>query len=99
MTQSRIAILSNVEDGIRRLPPDIKRGVREALRAISLDPGRGEALRLDLQDYMKYRVRRFRIVYSVDRRARRVTVVAVGHRRTVYEELAAMMRAGSGTDR
>ena len=91
MTQCRIAILSNVEDGIRRLPPDIKRGVREALRAISLDPGRGEALRLELQDYMTYRVRRFRIVYSVDRRARRVTVVAVGHRRTVYEEAVAAL--------
>ena len=95
MTQCRIAILSNVEDGIRRLPPDIKRGVREALRAISLDPGRGEALRLDLQDYMKYRVRRFRIVYSVERRARRVTVVAVSHRRTVYEEAAAALAGRS----
>ena len=91
MTQFRIAILSNVENEIRQLPPDIRRGVREAIRAISLDPGRGAALRLELQDYMKFRVRRFRIVHSVDRRARRVTVVAVGHRRTVYEQAVAAL--------
>ena len=95
MTQYRIAILSNVEEGIRRLPPDVKRGVRDAIRAISLDPSRGDALRLELQDYMKYRVRRFRIVYSVDRRASRVTVVAVAHRRTVYEQAVAALRGRS----
>ncbi len=96
MTPYRVAILSNVEDRIRRLPPDIKRRVREAIHAISQDPGRGEQLRLELQRYVKYRVRRFRIIYAVDRKARRVTLVAIGHRRTVYEELARALR-GSAT--
>jgi mRNA-degrading endonuclease RelE of RelBE toxin-antitoxin system len=37
-------------------------------------------------------VRRFRIVYSVDRANRVVMVFAVGHRRTIYETVAALVR-------
>jgi mRNA interferase RelE/StbE len=77
---------------IRRLPPDLKRGVREAIRAIGLDPGRGAPLKRELRGYLKYKVRRFRIVYRVDRAARTVAIVAVGHRRAIYEEVAAAVR-------
>jgi hypothetical protein len=37
-------------------------------------------------------VRRFRIVYAFDRGARVLRVFAVGHRRTMYEEVAAAVR-------
>jgi mRNA interferase RelE/StbE len=39
----------------------------------------------------KYRVRRFRIAYAIDRNARVICIMAVGHRRQVYEELAARL--------
>ena len=84
---------------IRNLPPDLKRGVREAIRAIGLGPGCGEPLERELQDYLKFRVRRFRIVYRVERAATRVVIVAVGHRRTIYEEVAATIRPRSGRER
>ena len=35
---------------------------------------------------------RFRIVYGVDRRHRVLRIMAVGHRRAVYEELAHLAR-------
>ena len=73
---------------VRQLPPDLKRGVRAALRALSEDPGLGEPLRGELEGLWKYRVRRFRIVYAVDRRRGRLRIMAIGHRRAVYEELA-----------
>ncbi len=66
------------------------------MRAIADDPGRGEPLERELRTYLKYRVRRFRIVYRVDRDAKTITIMAVGHRRTIYEELAAMARPRSG---
>jgi mRNA interferase RelE/StbE len=40
----------------------------------------------------KYRVRRFRIVYAIDRKTRVIRLVAIGHRRYVYEELTAQLR-------
>ena len=92
----RPAIPPRVAERIRQLPPDLKRGVREAIRAICLEPGCGEPLKRDLQGYLKYRVRRFRIVYRVDRAARKISVAAVAHRRVIYEEVAiSILTAGS----
>lgn len=95
MPACRPVISPPVAERIRHLPPDLKRGVREAIRAIGLDPGCGEPLKRKLRDYFKYGVRRFRIVYRIDRAAKRVAIMAVGHRRTVYEELAATIRPRS----
>jgi len=47
----------------------------------------------ELEGLWKYRVRRFRIVYAIDRRNRVLRVFAVGHRRTIYEVVAALVRA------
>jgi mRNA-degrading endonuclease RelE of RelBE toxin-antitoxin system len=41
---------------------------------------------------MKYRVKRYRIVYHADRARRALRIFAVGHRRAVYEELADAIR-------
>lgn len=92
----RLAIPPHVAERIRHLAPDLKRSIREAMRAIALEPGRGEPLRRELADYRKFRVRRFRIVYSVDRGARVINIMAVGHRRSVYEEAAAAVRRRPG---
>src|SRR5262249_29594442 len=82
----------HVAEVIRHLPPEVKQGVKAPLRAITEDPDIGEPLRRELEGLWKFRVRRFRLVYEVDRGARVVRVVAVGHRRGIYEEVAARVR-------
>lgn len=86
-----LAIPPEVAEVIRHLPPDLKRGVRAALRALSLDPRQGIPLVRELEGKWRYRVRRYRIVYEVDRKARICRIVTIGHRRDVYEELAARL--------
>jgi len=49
---------------------------------------KGSPLRRELEGLWNFRVRRFGVVYAVDRSRRIVQVVAVGHRRTIYEELS-----------
>ena len=90
MLQPRIP--PHVAEVIRHLPPEIKREVRSALRALSDDPDRGVPLRHELEGFWKFRVRRFRIVYTVNRPRRTLDVLAVGHRRTVYDELIDTVR-------
>lgn len=87
----RIDIPPHVAQVVRVLPPEVKRGVKEATRLLARDPGAGEPLRRELQGLWTYRVRRFRIVY--ERAHRVVRIVAVGHRRTVYEDLGDRLRA------
>ena len=82
----RLAVAPAAAARIRHLPPDVKRSIKEAFRAIAADPACGTALLRELEGCMKYRVRRYRIVYRVDRAARMVAMLAVGHRRTIYDE-------------
>ena len=82
----------HVAEVIRHLPPDLKRSVKAALRALSADPETGDPLVRELEGFWKYRVRRFRIVYAIDRPRRVLRIMAVGHRRRVYEEVAELVR-------
>ena len=96
MADYRLDIPPHVTGIVRHLPPDLKRSVKQALRSLSSDPFSGEALLRDLEGLWKYRVRRFRIVYEIDRRERMIRVFAVGHRIEIYEELAEqLLRARS----
>jgi len=88
----RPAIPPRVAEVIRHLPPELKRSVKHALRAISTNPRCGEPLQKELEGFWKYRVRRFRIVYRIDRAGRFIRIVAVGHRRIIYEEVAEQVR-------
>ncbi len=87
-----LKIPPHVAEIIRHLPPDLKRAIKGALQALRRDPALGEPLLRELEGLWKYRVRRFRIVYSVERGKRIVRVFAVGHRRTIYETVAALVR-------
>ena len=92
MAGYRPDIPPHVAETIRHLPPDVKRGIKAALRALSDGSAVGEPLQRDLEGFLKYRVKRFRIVYAFDRPRKIIRILAVGHRRAVYEELANIVR-------
>lgn len=85
-------IPSHVAEIVRHLPPDVKRSVKQALRSLSADPFAGAPLMRELSGLWKFKVRRFRIIYEFDRKARVIRVFAIGHRREVYEELVDRLR-------
>lgn len=92
MTPFRPVIPPQVAGIIRSLHPDLKRAIKSAVRAIADDPECGELLLRDLHGLWKYRVRRFRIIYAIERKTRTIKLMAVGHRRSIYEELSAQVR-------
>jgi mRNA interferase RelE/StbE len=92
VTPFRPVIPPHVADVIRSLHPDLKRSVKSAIRALAANPQCGEPLLRELDGLWKFRVRRFRIVYAIDRRARTIRVMAIGHRQSVYEELSSQLR-------
>ena len=95
MTSFRHDIPPHIADVIRSLHPDLKRSIKAAVRAIATDPECGEPLLRELDSFRKYRVRRFRIVYAIDRKARMIRLMAVGHRRHVADEPRARSRRRS----
>jgi mRNA interferase RelE/StbE len=90
MAGLRPVIPPEVAEVIRHLPPEIKRAVKAAIRAIAANPGGGEPLQRELKGLWKFRVQRFRIVYRIRKNAVRIS--AVGERRSVYQELAERLR-------
>src|SRR5437016_14075071 len=58
MGRYRLVIPPHVADVIRSLHPDLKRSVRNALRALGDDPSAGSPLRRELEGLWKFRVRR-----------------------------------------
>jgi mRNA interferase RelE/StbE len=90
----RVVIAPAPAEVIRALPPEVKRSIRNALRALSDDPELGRPLRGELEGLWRYRVRRFRIVYEVERPKRALRVLAVGHRERIYETIAEARRRG-----
>src|SRR5438093_7511343 len=92
MGRYRPVVTPDVAAVIRQLHPDLKQSIGNALRTLSDDPSAGEPLRRELEGLWKYGVRRFRIVYAVDRRRRLLQVIAVGHRRMIYEEVSEARR-------
>ena len=93
MPAYRLDIPPHVAEIIRHLPPELKRPIKNSLEALSRNPALGEPLMRELEGLWKYRVRRFRIVYAIDRGNRVLRIFAVGHRRSVYEMVAALVRA------
>lgn len=92
MRHWRVDVPPHVANVIRHLPPEVKQGVKAALCAVTEDPAIGEPLRRELEGLWKFRVRRYRVVYEVIRDVRIVRIVAVGHRRGIYEEIADRIR-------
>ena len=80
---------------IRHLPPDIRRSLKAAIRALSNNSELGDPLIKELHGFWKYRVKRFRIVYAIEHRRKILQIIAVGHRRGIYEEVSELIHKKS----
>ena len=85
----RLVITPKVQEALRTFPPETKRYVRRALQEIVKNPWIGKPLRDELVGLNSFRVRRFRIVYRLERHVVMVIVVGVGPRETIYESVRA----------
>lgn len=72
---------------VRALPPARKSAIKAALTQIRRTPHAGKPLQNELKGLYAYRVGRLRIVYAVNRSERRVHVIAIGPRSTIYENI------------
>ncbi len=77
---------------IRRLDPQVRARVRAAVEVLAGDPHRGKPLQLTLHGLRSWRTGDWRIVYRVAEERVEVLVVAVGHRREVYDRLRDRLR-------
>lgn len=63
-----------------------------AIDSLAEDPFRGYPLRKALKGFYKLRVGDYRIVYDIRQKKITVVVIAVGHRKDVYDTLTCRLR-------
>ena len=97
-TKGRILIKLRVPEEIvtliRGCHPKLKRKIRAGLRHILDEPESGKWLKDAVEGMQSYRISRFRIIY---RRSspRIIDIVAIGPRKTIYEETYRMIKKES----
>jgi mRNA-degrading endonuclease RelE of RelBE toxin-antitoxin system len=80
---------------IRKLHPEVKQEIREAIRLLVDSPLSGHVLQQELFGYRSFRVRTYRIIYGLNDEERTIDVVFVGPRRNVYEELLSLVQSAA----
>lgn len=91
MEPYRVRVPGNLAELVRGLHPELKRKVRAGLDLIRTEPHSGKALHDELTGLRSLRVGRLRIVYRVAPR-RVIELVAIGPRRTIYEDTLRSIR-------
>mgnify|MGYP001449007521 CR=1 FL=1 len=94
MAVYRPDIPPHIAEIVRHLTPAMKRDIKQALRCLSANPFAGTPLIGELTGLWRIRVRRFRIVYEPNRKARVIKIFAIGHRRGGLEGVAGKMGGG-----
>lgn len=87
----RLSAPDETADFLRSLHPEIKRKIKAALNLIASDPGVGKSLRDELRGLKSFQIGRFRIIYRVASK-RIIEIVAIGPRRTIYEETYRLLK-------
>lgn len=70
-------------DAIRRFHPGVRVAIRQAIRALALDPEAGSPLELELEGFRAFRVGRYRVIFRTE--PGRLVILIIGQRRDVYE--------------
>ena len=71
---------------IPALPNTISKLIKKAIEErLAIDPIRGKPLQYHLKGYRRLRVSSYRIIYSIDMPAHKVVVIAIRHRKNIYD--------------
>lgn len=86
MTPRRLEMSQAVRNLVTHLPPELKRKVRAAFRAIAADPYQAKELKDELVGLRSYRLGSARIIFRLTGQV--VEVIAFGPRRDIYARVA-----------
>jgi mRNA interferase RelE/StbE len=92
MSIRRLKVSDETAALVRTLHPDIKRKIKAALQTVLNDPQSGKALKDELKGLQSFKVGKFRVVYKTVKDRGVIEVVAIGPRKTIYEETLRLLQ-------
>lgn len=91
MSGFKLEYTDTAKNAAKHLPPSVKPPVKAAIEAITEKPFIGKPLRDELEGLRSYRVQRFRVIYRILEKTKRIQIIHLGHRKNIYtlvQELA-----------
>ena len=76
---------SNIAGRIRFLINRMRKNIKSGLKGLAENPYIGKPLKNELAPFRSLKLKRFRVIYRTDDDNTRVVVVAIGHRKDIYE--------------
>ncbi len=73
------------EKDFRKLAADLKRRIDKQVKTLETQPHSGKRLRGEFEGSYSFRIGDYRVIYWIDEAERRIVLLTVAHRRTVYE--------------
>jgi mRNA interferase RelE/StbE len=92
MSIRRLKMSDETAGLVRTLHPDLKRKIKAALQTVLIDPQSGKALKDELKGLQSFKVGKFRVIYKTATDKRIIEVVAIGPRKTIYEETLRLLQ-------
>ena len=92
MSIRRLKVSDETAALVRTLHPGIKRKIKAALQTVLNDPQSGKALKDELKGLQSFKVGKFRVVYKTVKDKGVIEVVAIGPRKTIYEETLRLLQ-------
>ena len=88
----QITFDSQIKTIIQHFSPSLKQKIKIAFKEIAQNPYVGKVLQEELSGLYSYRVLRFRLIYMIDSKKKRIDVVTIGPRSSVYDALEQSLR-------
>ena len=94
----KLRVPADIVGLIRGCHPLLKRKIRAGLRHIMAEPETGKSLKDELEGLKSYRIGKIRIIYRMAPR-RIIDIVAIGPRKSIYEETYRIIRKEAESQR
>ncbi len=87
----QVKLAATAAEMFGRLHPDNRKNIKSGLKGLAENPYIGKPLQNELAPFRSLKLKRFRIIYRIDEGNTRVVVVAIGHRKDIYEVILQML--------
>lgn len=91
MAPYQVQLTETVGKLLSRFHPELKKQTKTALKKIGQNPYLGKELQEELEGYMSFRFKRYRVIYTIEEKEKKAIVHLVWHRKDVYELLAQLI--------
>ncbi len=90
----RVLLAHTAAEVFKHLHPEIRKQMKAGLKELADDPYAGKELHDDLSEFRSYRIKRYRIVYTIHHDSENLLkIYMIGHRKEIYDLVSGFIQS------